>query len=538
MNQWFRIEGYTLEQAQSIQLEFKYTGIREKGCIQSAGIKIAKAISKLLSVPFLPMDDMDDEKVEKAYEHLKSIFIKHFQNAMLECGKYLIQTFYGGNYELAQEKKFTNNKFLAALIKKIQADATEKGDAPSRTWLYDAVNLAIDDYLFEQNQLPSVYGQLGHSHKVNLTSAPIEVKRTLVQEAFDKEYTVAELRDRIREEKKKIKYDESIDLFNLPHKEVLMKQSPKILNGLKGRAEVLIQTDTDKLKKVKLAAKRISSAIETQKPTEAELRRAVKNNEWTVARNNVNFQTGCSNACIYCYGRFMFHAERLKQEAEAQGKEFHWGNVIIRKKDVEANYGLKDGPVGFPTSHDITPENLADYLTVLGKLLRAGNKILIITKPVPECIQAICNASIFFKDDILFRFTITAKSSDVLKFWEPNAPSYEDRFECLKYAYEAGFQTSVSIEPMLEYPRAQEMVDEMLPYITDSVWFGKMNHIKSFDNPDEDLKAELGKVGAGHSDDNIKALYEIYRNNPKIKWKLAYKDVLGIALPPAPGMDI
>ncbi|WP_320043773.1 hypothetical protein [uncultured Desulfobacter sp.] len=88
-----------------------------------------------------------------------------------------------------------------------------------------------------------------------------------------------------------------------------------------------------------------------------------------------------------------------------------------------------------------------------------------------ECIQAICNASIFFKDDILFRFTITAKSSDVLKFWEPNAPSYEDRLDCLKYAYEAGFQTSVSIEPMLEYPRAQEMVDEMLPYITDAVWF-------------------------------------------------------------------
>ena len=45
MNQWARVQDYTLEQAQSIQLEFKYTDIREKGCIQSAGIKIAKAIS-------------------------------------------------------------------------------------------------------------------------------------------------------------------------------------------------------------------------------------------------------------------------------------------------------------------------------------------------------------------------------------------------------------------------------------------------------------------------------------------------------------
>jgi len=49
---------------------------------------------------------------------------------------------------------------------------------------------------------------------------------------------------------------------------------------------------------------------------------------------------------------------------------------------------------------------------------------------------------------------------------------------------------------------------------------------------------KLEKVQAWHSDDNIKALYEIYRDNPKIKWKLAYKDVLGVHLPSAPGMDI
>jgi len=64
------------------------------------------------------------------------------------------------------------------------------------------------------------------------------------------------------------------------------------------------------------------------------------------------------------------------------------------------------------------------------------------------------------------------------------------------------------------------------------------SHIKAFKDPDGHLKEELAKVEAGHADENIKHLYSIYKDNPKIKWKLAYKDVLGIPLPPAPGMDV
>jgi hypothetical protein len=64
------------------------------------------------------------------------------------------------------------------------------------------------------------------------------------------------------------------------------------------------------------------------------------------------------------------------------------------------------------------------------------------------------------------------------------------------------------------------------------------SHIKAFKDPDGHLKEELAKVEAGHAAENIKHLYSIYKDNPKIKWKLAYKDVLGIPLPPAPGMDV
>jgi len=234
----------------------------------------------------------------------------------------------------------------------------------------------------------------------------------------------------------------------------------------------------------------------------------------------------------------MPYANKLSKIAKAKGKEFNWGDAKSRKKDVDKSRSLHDGRVGFPTSHDITLENLEDYLTVLGKLLKAGNDVMIISKPNLECIKSIYQASAFFKDKILFRFTITAKSTDILSFWESNAPVYEERVQALKYAFDNDFQTSVSMEPMLEFGRAQEMVEDMMPYITDALWFGKLNHIKSFDSPDKRLIEELKKVEDGQSDENIKHLYSIYKDNPKIKWKLAFKELLGIPLPPAPGMDV
>ena len=252
MNQLFRAGEYRDPNVQSFQLEFRKLGCRDTAKnIEDTAQKLVKAISTLLPAVVVEakpdMDAVDDEKVEKAYEHLKTIFVKHFQNAMLECGRYLVDTFYGGNYELAQEKKFTRNKSLAKLIKKIQNDATEKGDAPSRTWLYDAVNLAIDYHLYKREQLPSVYGQLGHSHKVNLTNAPIEAKPALVQETFEKQYTVAKLRERIREEKDKLNPDR-VSLKETMSIKKLGTLKPKQLKALKTKTEALVKKVQDEAK--------------------------------------------------------------------------------------------------------------------------------------------------------------------------------------------------------------------------------------------------------------------------------------------------
>ena len=295
MNQWFLLKGYDFEQVRSLQLEIRQEGFRTDDKIKDTAKLIASAISALLpevlekeivsmddvddeiELEFLPEDDFDfelslelvetkseEEKIEEAYHRLKNIFVKHVQNAMLECGQYLIETFYDGNYELAQEKKFTRNKSLAKLIERIQQDAAEKGDAPSRTWLYDAVNLATDYHRYQQKQLPSVYGQLGHSHKVNLTSAPDEIKSALVLEAAEKQYTVAKLRERIREEKDKLNPD-LVSLKEAMSIKKLGTLKPKQLKALKAKTEGLVQKVQDEVKLYQENLKRIERVLEKNK---------------------------------------------------------------------------------------------------------------------------------------------------------------------------------------------------------------------------------------------------------------------------------
>ena len=164
------------------------------------------------------------------------------------------------------------------------------------------------------------------------------------------------------------------------------------------------------------------------------------------------------------------------------------------------------------------------------KWLKVGNHILIVTKPHLECIKRICDEFNEYKDQIVFRFTIGSPNHDVLKFWEPGAPDYEERKASLRYAYEKGFQTSVSCEPILDEDIAV-MVYGLLPYITDTIWLGKMNFMKprvdtsNWEPNDWDY---LSKVQNVIEDEFILDLYDEFKDNPKVKWKESVKKVIGL----------
>ncbi|MCD7900251.1 MAG: radical SAM protein [Bacteroides sp.] len=253
--------------------------------------------------------------------------------------------------------------------------------------------------------------------------------------------------------------------------------------------------------------------------------------EWAV--ENANFINGCSNNCKYCYSREM--AIRFKRKTSE-----NWSTEEINYNQFNKKIKKVDGFIMFPSSHDITPVNLPSTIIFLKKLLEAKNNILIVSKPHFEVIQSICNNFSQYKKHILFRFTIGSKNNETLNFWEPGAPNYEERKRCLIYAYENGFETSISCEPMLDR-NTVNLISDLQDYVTDFIWIGKANfllrRLTMNGITDSETIERAEKLMNSQSDSNIKMLYRKLKDNPKIKWKESIKRVLNLEISTVKGLD-
>ena len=218
-----------------------------------------------------------------------------------------------------------------------------------------------------------------------------------------------------------------------------------------------------------------------------------------------------------------------------------WSRPEIRTKAVNKTYRKRNGRIMFPTTHDITPENVDECLIVLGKLLQSGNDVLVVSKPYPDCIKKICDAMADYKKQIMFRFTIGSADDSILKRWEPNAPSFKERITALKTAYQLGYEISISCEPMLD-TKIAKVISAVKPYVTDAIWLGRANRLRQIiavNCPDEaELKQMADALLAEQTDDYLRDLYERYKNEPLIKFKDSIKKVAGLERPTQKGLDI
>lgn len=236
--------------------------------------------------------------------------------------------------------------------------------------------------------------------------------------------------------------------------------------------------------------------------------------EW--ADHNINCIKGCANNCRYCYAKMM--AKRFGRCTEET-----WKDMKIQQDVVEKNFRKFTGRVMFPSSHDIvdTPEVKSACFTVIEKLLEVGNELLITTKPKISIIREIISRFNSYKSQMQFRFTITSSNEKQLSFWEPYAPTFEERLESLIYAYKEGFKTSVSIEPFLDYD-PQELVKVLAPYVTESIWLGPMNYIPRNNIPVEE-KSLYEDIRKNYEISHLKELYEDLKDFPKIRFKDSMK---------------
>ena len=239
--------------------------------------------------------------------------------------------------------------------------------------------------------------------------------------------------------------------------------------------------------------------------------------EW--APFNFNFMNGCSNDCVYCYAKDM--AIRFKRKTPETWK-------IEESVDMSGkSYSRKSGDIMVPSSHDITPGNIETAVSVIKRLVENGNRLLVVTKPNYGCIKRIVDTFCERRQQLKFRFTIGSADSKVLKLWEPGAPDFDERLKSLRYAFDNSYSTSISCEPLLD-EHFDALYEKVAPYVTESIWVGKMNSAVKRVRDNTAGKFPMEKVQeliASQSDEKIVALFLKYRDNPLVEWKESIKKV-------------
>ena len=231
---------------------------------------------------------------------------------------------------------------------------------------------------------------------------------------------------------------------------------------------------------------------------------------------SINFINGCPHDCLYCYMK----CQKIRFNGISTED---WKTEVVREKDLMKKIPKHKSMVMFPSSHDITPDHISESIIMLRNILKSGNSVLVVSKPHYECISKLCEVFTDYKDKILFRFTIGSSDSQVLKFWEPNGTTFEERLECLKLSYQKGYQTSISMEPLLD-KNIDGLIDKVSPYVTETIWIGKPNHllyrVKMNGHKDTETINRCNELLGWINDPVfIKELYLKYKDNPMIRWK-------------------
>lgn len=123
--------------------------------------------------------EVDEELVEEAYSTIVNLFNKHLEKAVLDTGYYLIKEFFNDDFENARKTKKIENSPKGNTLnqvferfKRTSSDSEETSPGPSKSWLYDAINIAVQDHHFqalgEDNISFKTYGKLLLSHKKEL----------------------------------------------------------------------------------------------------------------------------------------------------------------------------------------------------------------------------------------------------------------------------------------------------------------------------------------------------------------------------------
>ncbi len=163
--------------------------------------EVAKIIerSALVKVKKLEPTEEDIKLAEKAFVDIKSIYIKHHQEAYLAVANYIAETFFDNDPDLIKTGKPAAGKNMSFRQLGIKLRGEDSG-GPSESWMYNALWLLRDNFLIKQEgkELFHTYGNLPVSHMVRLTTVKdMSKKKKLIKGTEKKIPPVREFQKRI-----------------------------------------------------------------------------------------------------------------------------------------------------------------------------------------------------------------------------------------------------------------------------------------------------------------------------------------------------
>ena len=308
----------------------RYAGLRQTDAVLNTAQYIEKAVKGLVEFKNgnkavkvvghdVPVDEKtaDEALVDKAYDTLTQIFSKHFEGAMLEAGQFIIKEFYNGDLKLARRKKATKDKSLNKLIERLQNQAA---NAPSKSWIYNAVNLVVDCKDFGGFH---TYGKLLLSHKVLLFSIDDrKIKEQLIKKTVAKKFTVDQLKQQIAQ---------------LKDKRRPKGKRPKSLPRVIKKPELLFSDDFSSAIEAKSLTK---LRLPTLKKIHVEAEEKIVEIERNIAELNSAVET--QQQCLNQYREFITLLQTIEGQKSEKEPKKEKGTLVVLKSGKAAESKAQD----------------------------------------------------------------------------------------------------------------------------------------------------------------------------------------------------
>ncbi|MHB8276374.1 MAG: radical SAM protein [Candidatus Humimicrobiaceae bacterium] len=184
----------------------------------------------------------------------------------------------------------------------------------------------------------------------------------------------------------------------------------------------------------------------------------------------LNLYNGCRNGCLYCYVPNVCKKDKSQFHSKVEVRQ-----DILKKLELDCISSIKEKVLICFTS-DPYPENSQVTREALKIFNEYNVNFQILTKNPSRASRDFD----LYKEGDCFAVTLTfINEADSLE-WEPKADLPYERLEGLQKAKEAGIETWVSLEPVIDPEQSLKLIDLSYEFV-DLFKVGKINNYKGLD---------------------------------------------------------